>query len=177
MAGITQAQKSLAALKRDNEKLLRKADSSILGDQILRLENTLAEKAAEAHKLIVENKTLRKIQRAHEKALVGDDESERLERDNKHVISENRALKKKLRDAKEKLEQMERSSDAKFKKINDLRQKLKQMKSAAGPARPSLIPSLCTRFTRAGIEWPRCHRAACMARPHKEPHHSGQAEP
>ena len=44
-------------------------------------------------------------------------------------------------------------------------------------ARPSLIPSLCTRFTRAGIEWPRCHRAACMARPHKEPHHSGQAEP
>ena len=44
-------------------------------------------------------------------------------------------------------------------------------------ARPSLIPSLCTRLTRAGIEWPRCHRAACMARPHKEPHHSGQAEP
>ena len=44
-------------------------------------------------------------------------------------------------------------------------------------ARPSRIPSLCTHFTRAGIEWRRCHRAACMARPYQEPHHSGQAEP
>ena len=44
-------------------------------------------------------------------------------------------------------------------------------------ARPSPIPSPCTRFTRAGIEWRRCHRAVCMARPYKEPHHSGQAEP
>ena len=26
-------------------------------------------------------------------------------------------------------------------------------------ARASRIPSLCTRFTRAGIEWCRCHRA------------------
>ena len=44
-------------------------------------------------------------------------------------------------------------------------------------ARPSLIPSLCTHFTRAGIEWLRCHHAARMVRPYKEPHHSGQAEP
>ena len=44
-------------------------------------------------------------------------------------------------------------------------------------ARPSLIPSLCTHFTRAGIEWRRCHHAVCMTRPYKEPHHSGQAEP
>ena len=44
-------------------------------------------------------------------------------------------------------------------------------------ARPSLIPSLCTHFTRAGIEWRRRHHAVCMARPHREPHHSGQAEP
>ena len=34
-----------------------------------------------------------------------------------------------------------------------------------GEARPSLIPSLCTRFTRAGTEWCRYHRAVCMARP------------
>ena len=44
-------------------------------------------------------------------------------------------------------------------------------------ARPSLIPSLCTTFTRAGIEWRRCNRAVCMARPCKEPRRSGQAEP
>ena len=51
--------------------------------------------------------------------------------------------------------------------------------SAKGPppARPSLIPYLCTTFTRAGIEWCRCHHAVCMARPYKEPRHSGQAEP
>ena len=30
---------------------------------------------------------------------------------------------------------------------------------------PSRIPSLCTRSTRAGIEWCCCHRAVCMARP------------
>ena len=30
---------------------------------------------------------------------------------------------------------------------------------------PSRIPSLCTRSMRAGIEWCRCHRAVCMARP------------
>ena len=40
-----------------------------------------------------------------------------------------------------------------------------------------LIPSLCTHFARAGIEWRRCHHAVCMTRPYKEPHHSGQAEP
>ena len=43
--------------------------------------------------------------------------------------------------------------------------------------RPSLIPSLCARFARAGIEWRRCHHAVCMTRPCKEPRHSGQAEP
>ena len=48
---------------------------------------------------------------------------------------------------------------------------------AEAQARPSLIPSLCTTFTRAGIEWRRCHHAVCMTRPCKEPHHSGQAEP
>ena len=42
-------------------------------------------------------------------------------------------------------------------------------------ARPSLIPALRTSFTRAGIEWCRCHRAVCMARPYGEPHHSGRA--
>ena len=31
--------------------------------------------------------------------------------------------------------------------------------------RPSRIPSLCTRSTRAGIEWCFCHCAVCMARP------------
>ena len=31
--------------------------------------------------------------------------------------------------------------------------------------RPSRIPSLCTRSTRAGIEWCCCHRAVFMARP------------
>ena len=46
-----------------------------------------------------------------------------------------------------------------------------------GAARPSPIPSPCTQFTRAGIEWRRCHRAACMARAYKEHHRSGQAEP
>ena len=30
--------------------------------------------------------------------------------------------------------------------------------------RPSRIPSLCTRSTRAGIEWCCCNRAVCMAR-------------
>ena len=45
------------------------------------------------------------------------------------------------------------------------------------PARPSPIPSPRTRFTRAGIEWRRCHRAARMARSYQEPHHSGQVEP
>ena len=49
--------------------------------------------------------------------------------------------------------------------------------AANASARPSPILSPCTQSTRAGIEWRRCHRAACMARPHKEPHHSGQAEP
>ena len=49
--------------------------------------------------------------------------------------------------------------------------------SGAAPARPSRIPSLCTTFTRAGIEWRRWQHAVCMARPYNEPHHSGQAEP
>ena len=31
--------------------------------------------------------------------------------------------------------------------------------------RPSRIFSLCTRSTRAGIEWCCCHRTVCMARP------------
>ena len=44
-------------------------------------------------------------------------------------------------------------------------------------ARPSLIPSLCTHSTRAGIEWRRCYHAVCMARSYDEPHHSGWAEP
>ena len=44
-------------------------------------------------------------------------------------------------------------------------------------ARPSLIPSLCTHCTRAGIEWRRRQHAVYMARPYKEPHHSAQAGP
>ena len=48
---------------------------------------------------------------------------------------------------------------------------------SAHSARPSPIPSLCTQFTRARIEWRRRHHAVCMARPLREPHHSGQAEP
>ena len=44
-------------------------------------------------------------------------------------------------------------------------------------ARPSRIPPLRIQFTRAGIEWRRCQHAVCMARPHKAPRHSGQAEP
>ena len=31
----------------------------------------------------------------------------------------------------------------------------RQLRASDDPARPSLIPSLCTRFTRAGIEWRR----------------------
>ena len=40
---------------------------------------------------------------------------------------------------------------------------------------PSRIPFLCTRSTRAGIEWCCRHRAVCMARPREDPHHSGRA--
>ena len=54
---------------------------------------------------------------------------------------------------------------------------LLNQEQAAPPARPSRIPSLCTHFTRAGIEWRRWQHAVCMARPYKEPRHSGQAEP
>ena len=42
-------------------------------------------------------------------------------------------------------------------------------------ARPSLIPLLRIQFTRAGIEWRRCHHGARMARPHEEPRHLGRA--
>ena len=45
---------------------------------------------------------------------------------------------------------------------------------AAVKARPSPIPSPCTQSTRAGIEWRRCQRAACMAREH---HRLVRAEP
>ena len=38
-------------------------------------------------------------------------------------------------------------------------------KDISWTVRPSRIPSLCTRFTRAGIEWCYCHRAVCMVRP------------
>ena len=44
-------------------------------------------------------------------------------------------------------------------------------------ARPSPIPSPCTQSTRAGIEWRRCHRAACMARSYQEHHRSVRAGP
>ena len=44
-------------------------------------------------------------------------------------------------------------------------------------ARPSPSPSPCTQFTRAGIEWRRCHRAACMARSYQEHHRAVRAEP
>ena len=44
-------------------------------------------------------------------------------------------------------------------------------------ARPSPIPSPCTQFTRTGIKWRRCHRAACMARSCQEHHRSVRAEP
>ena len=44
-------------------------------------------------------------------------------------------------------------------------------------ARPSPIPSPCTQFTRAGIEWRRCHGAACMARSYQEHHRSVRAAP
>ena len=43
-------------------------------------------------------------------------------------------------------------------------------------ARPSPIPSPCTQFARTGIEWRRCHRAACMARSYQEHHRSVRAE-
>ena len=43
-------------------------------------------------------------------------------------------------------------------------------------ARPSPIPSPCTHFTHAWIEWRRCHRAACMARSYQEHHRSVRAE-
>ena len=43
-------------------------------------------------------------------------------------------------------------------------------------ARPSPIPSPCAQFTRAGIEWRRCHRATCMARSYQEHHRSVRAE-
>ena len=39
----------------------------------------------------------------------------------------------------------------------------------------SLIPALRMHFTRAGIEWCRCHHGVCMARPYEEHHHSGRA--
>ena len=46
----------------------------------------------------------------------------------------------------------------------------------AGPS--FAYSSLCTHFTRAGIEWRRLtNMPVCMARPYKAPHHSGQAEP
>ena len=44
-------------------------------------------------------------------------------------------------------------------------------------ARPSLIPPDARTPRRAGIEWRHYYRAVCMARPHEEPYHSGQAEP
>ena len=47
---------------------------------------------------------------------------------------------------------------------------------SAHSARPSPIPSPCTQFTRARIEWRRCHRAACMARSYQEHHRSVRAE-
>ena len=42
-------------------------------------------------------------------------------------------------------------------------------------ARPSPIPFPCAQLTRAGIEWRRCHRAACMARSYQEHHRSVRA--
>ena len=45
------------------------------------------------------------------------------------------------------------------------------------PARPSPIPSPRTRFTRAGIEWRRCHRAARVAGSCQEHHRSVRAGP
>ena len=39
------------------------------------------------------------------------------------------------------------------------------LSNISSAARPSLIPALRTHFTRAGIEWRRCHHAVCMARP------------
>ena len=50
-----------------------------------------------------------------------------------------------------------------------------QVKVLRLKVRASRIPSLCTRPTRAGIEWCCCHRAVCMARPRYDPHHSGRA--
>ena len=56
-------------------------------------------------------------------------------------------------------------------------EELKQLALKQLAARPSPIPSPCTQFTRAGIEWRRCHRAACMARSHQEHHRSVRAGP
>ena len=39
------------------------------------------------------------------------------------------------------------------------------LRRSLSAVRPSRTPSLCTRSTRAGIEWCCCHRAVCMARP------------
>ena len=38
-----------------------------------------------------------------------------------------------------------------------------------------LIPALRMHFTRAGIEWRRCHHGVCAARPCEDRHHSGRA--
>ena len=53
---------------------------------------------------------------------------------------------------------------------------LRHVYGRLGEARPSPIPSPCTQFTRARIEWRRCHRAACMARSYQEHHRSVRAE-
>ena len=39
--------------------------------------------------------------------------------------------------------------------------------STGRPVQASRIPPSLRSFTRAGIEWLRCHRAVCMARPYK----------
>ena len=47
--------------------------------------------------------------------------------------------------------------------------------AASRPVKPSRIPPLCIHFTRAEIEWRRCHHVVCMAQPCEELHHSGWA--
>ena len=54
---------------------------------------------------------------------------------------------------------------------------LSAMETLGAQARPPLIPSLCTHFTRAGIEWRRCFAWRGHTNYYKAPHHSGQAEP
>ena len=127
---LKEANRMLKNYKKENAQLQGKKDTSILGQRVHDLQNklTLAQKALA--KEMTENKTLSKLRQQQEKADRNDEKARQFERDYRHVQSENKLLKERTIQTRDRMRTLEEASDKKFHEINEQQLKLKTVVQA-----------------------------------------------